>query len=56
MLSAAAVSDGSVDIRLVAGVENPSVKAIEVVTTGDDVPAWLAASPSTVDFPRPLSG
>ena len=33
-----------------------SVKGIEVITTGDDVPAWLAASPSTIDFPRPLSG
>ena len=56
VLSAPAVSDGSVDIRFVAGVENPSVKAIEVVTTGDEVPAWLAAAPSTVEFPQATVG
>ena len=56
VLSAPAVSDGSVDIRFVAGVGNPSVKAVEVVTTGDEVPAWLAAAPSTVDFPQATVG
>jgi hypothetical protein len=50
VLTAPAVSDGSVDVAFVPGVENPAVKAIEVVTTGSDVPPWLAAAPSTVNF------
>ena len=50
MLAAPAVSDGSIDISFVAGVGNPAVKAVEIVTTSTDVPPWLAASPSSVDF------
>jgi Malectin domain/Cep192 domain 4 len=49
-LAAPAVSDGSIDISFVAGVGNPTVKAVEIVTTSPDVPPWLAASPSSVDF------
>ncbi len=50
VLAAPAVSDGSIDVALVPGVDNPTVKAVEVVTTGGDVPPWLAASPSSVSF------
>ncbi|HKY68317.1 MAG TPA: choice-of-anchor D domain-containing protein [Acidimicrobiales bacterium] len=51
MLAAPAVSDGAIDVRFVAGVQNPSVSAIEVVTTASAVPPVLAVSPSTVAFP-----
>jgi hypothetical protein len=50
VLSASAVSDGSVDLAFVPGVDNPTVKAIEVVATGTVVPPSLAASPSSVTF------
>jgi hypothetical protein len=50
MLAAPAVSDGTIDVAFVPGVDNPSVKAVEVVVTGSAVPPWLAASPSPVDF------
>ncbi len=50
MLAAPAVSDGTVDVAFVPGVDNPTVKAVEVVTTDSEVPPWLAASPSSVDF------
>ena len=51
MLAAPAVSDGTVDVTFVAGVQNPTVSAIEVVTTASAVPPLLAASPSTLAFP-----
>jgi hypothetical protein len=50
VLAAPAVSDGSVNVALVPGVDNPSVKAIEIVTTGSAAPPWLAATPSSVNF------
>ncbi|HEU0171698.1 MAG TPA: choice-of-anchor D domain-containing protein [Acidimicrobiales bacterium] len=50
MLAAPAVSDGVVDVSLVPGVQNPSVDAIEIVTTGSALPPLLASSPSTVAF------
>ena len=50
MLAAPAVSDGTVDVAFVPGVGSPSVKALEVAVTGGEVPPWLAASPSPVDF------
>jgi hypothetical protein len=50
MLAAPAVSDGTIDVAFVPGVDNPTVKAVEVVTTGSEVPPWLAASPSAVAF------
>ena len=50
VLSTPVVSDGTVDVHFVPGVGNPSVKGIEIVTATDEVPPWLAASPSTVDF------
>jgi hypothetical protein len=55
VLSAATVSDGTVDVAFRAGVGNPAVKALEVVATGGDVPPVLAPSPSGVSFsPAPL--
>lgn len=44
VLSVPVVSDGAVDVRFVSGVQNASVKAIEVVTQ----PVYLAARASTV--------
>jgi Cep192 domain 4/Malectin domain len=52
MLAAPAVSDGVVDVSFVPGVDNPSVNAIEVVTTATAVPPVLAASPSNLAFPE----
>jgi Malectin domain/Transmembrane protein 131-like N-terminal len=50
VLSASAVSNGSVDLAFVPGVDNPTVKAVEVVATGGVVPPSLAPSPSSVTF------
>ncbi|MGH9258376.1 MAG: choice-of-anchor D domain-containing protein, partial [Acidimicrobiales bacterium] len=50
VLSASAMSDGSVDLAFVPGVDNPTVKAVEVVATGSVVPPSLAPSPSAVNF------
>ncbi|MGH9227691.1 MAG: choice-of-anchor D domain-containing protein [Acidimicrobiales bacterium] len=50
VLSASAMSDGSVDLSFVAGVGHPTIKAIEVVATGSVVPPSLAPSPSSVSF------
>ena len=51
VLSSSVVSDGTVDLRFVPGVSNPSVKGVEVVTATGATPAWLAATPTAVDFP-----
>jgi hypothetical protein len=51
VLSTPVVSDGTVDLQLVPGVGNPSVKGVEVVTADESAPPWLAASPTAVDFP-----
>jgi Malectin domain/Abnormal spindle-like microcephaly-assoc'd, ASPM-SPD-2-Hydin/Glucose / Sorbosone dehydrogenase len=50
VLSASAISDGSVDVAFVPGVSHPAVKAIEVVATGSVVPPSLVPSPSSVSF------
>ena len=50
VLAAPAVSDGTIDVAFVPGVGNPSVTALEVAVTGGEVPPWLAAAPSPVDF------
>ena len=56
MLASLAVSDGTVDVTFVAGVQNPTVSAIEVVTTASAVPPLLAAAPRPWRSPTPGSG
>ena len=51
-----AVSDGTVDVTFVAGVQNPTVSAIEVVTTASAVPPLLARPPRPWRSPTPGSG
>ena len=47
VLSAPAVSDGTVNVSFSHGVQNPAIGAIEVVTASDDSPPTLAASGGT---------
>ena len=39
VLSTPTVSDGTVNVSFVHGVQNPAIKAIEVVAASDDAPA-----------------
>jgi N-acetylneuraminic acid mutarotase len=44
-------ADDDIDIQLLHGVENPALKAIEILTgDGTPGPAQLAVTPSTLDF------
>lgn len=44
------VSDGTVDVALSPVVGIPSLKGLELVTTGPDVPPLLAATPTALDL------